>query len=163
MAERRAPMADGSVSLAGRPNCELGRRTSFALQTNGGRAAVSIQSFELGELLDGLQGLLERSGRVFDDAGPALELIDGQTAKGNSRAARGQRVARAREVIAQHRGRKRAEEHRAGGDDAPGKPSGVAGHDLAVFRGKLIDQRDALVEGPDLDEPALAPQRAGNE
>ena len=124
---------------------------------------MRIQTFHLRKFFHGRQRFFERGAVVFHHAGAALELVHGQAGKGRTRAAGRQRVARAGDVIAQHRRRPRAEENRARRQDFLGNLARIARHHFAMFRRDLIGQRDRLVERLYLDQPAIALQRALDE
>jgi len=116
---------------------------------------VRGEAFDFGKFVYGGESFLQRTAVVFDEAGAALELIDGEAGKGKAGAASGKGMAWTGDVITEDSGRPGAEEDCAGGFDLFGDAPWLTSHDFAMLRRELIGESDAVLEGCDLDKPGI--------
>ena len=112
------------------------------------------EAFDLGEGGDEGFGFAECGAVETDDAGAALELVDGEAWEGFACAACGERVAGACEEVAGGDWAVIADEDGTGGADEGDEFAVVADDEAEVFGGPCIGDGDALSEVFDVDEVA---------
>ena len=123
---------------------------------------MRAEAFEFREFFHRLQRLLKRRAAVFHNARAALELIHRQPGERRARAVGRQNVARPGDVIAQHRRRIISQKNRARRQDFFGNFLRLARHHFAMFRRKLVRQRNRIVQMFHQNQPAIVLQRARN-
>ena len=115
---------------------------------------MGCEAFDLGEGGDEGFGFAECGAVETDDAGAALELVDGEAWEGFACAAGGEGVAGACEEVAGGDWAVVADEDGSGGADEGDEFAVVADDEAEVFGGPCVGDGDALVEVFDVDEEA---------
>ena len=130
---------------------------------DGGGEAVGGEAFDFAEGGDEGFGFAECGAVEADDAGAALELVDGEAWEGFACAAGGEGVAGASEEVAGGDWAVVADEDGSGGADEGDEFAVVADDEAEVFGSPCVGDGDALSEVFDVDEvPAGFERGAGD-
>ena len=113
------------------------------------------EAFELCEFLNDGVGGAEGGFVEAEDAGAALELIDGESGEGFAGTSGGEGVAGAGKEVTGGDGGKSAEEDGTGTVQCCGDLAGFAAGDGDVFTGEAIGEIHGVLHGRNLDEEAV--------